>query len=156
MCPSKDDMSDESQAKTGALYFCAIEILTRHAAQDVRHDLESIFWLLLWVVLRYTRTTRYRVHDLYCSIFRAQTDDSNALSKEGFLFRMMDWEVKNHKLLTALLSKLKDIVADQNFVRSKIPLTYESVLALFDEALASPGWPTEDDHARPFKMPSTA
>ncbi|EPS93540.1 hypothetical protein FOMPIDRAFT_93727 [Fomitopsis schrenkii] len=169
MGPTKDDMSDEAKAeqeewrarmkikeRTGTLYFMAIEILRSHVAHDVRHDLESFFWLLLWVILRYTRTTRYLVHDLYINVFGAQTDDSSALSKEGFLFRMLDWEVKDNKPLTTLLSKFKDIVADQNFVRSKIPLTYESVLTLFDEALASPGWPTEDDHARPFKMPSTA
>lgn len=134
----------------------AIEILRSHVAHDVRHDLESFFWLLLWVVLRYTRTTHSRVHDLYLNLFGAQTDDGSALSKEGFLFRKLDWEVKDNMPLTTLLSKFKALVNRQNADCDQVPLTYERVLDLFDEALVSPGWPSKDDHALPFKMPTTA
>ncbi|KAI0733683.1 hypothetical protein C8Q72DRAFT_966962 [Fomitopsis betulina] len=67
---NKEGMTEEAKAelenwigkmklkeRTAALYFMAIEILKTNVTHDVRHDLESFFWLLLWAVLRYTTTT---------------------------------------------------------------------------------------------------
>ena len=136
----------------------AIDILKTHVTHDVRHDLESFFWLLLWVVLRYTATTCLPPNDLYVSVFGAQTDRMSAYSKAGFLADEMDWEVKDNKPLTTLIKKYKlkchkSVQTPPESQDEGEPLTYESVLALFDEALARPDWP-QGDHALPFKMPS--
>ena len=136
----------------------AIEILETHVAHDVRHDLESFFWLLLWVVLRYTITTCHPPYEIYVTIFGAQTDSISAAIKTNFLLKDMEWEVKDNKPLTTLIRKYKQLC----FMSTKrpsepegrvVPLTYEAVLELFDEALADPDWP-QDDHALPFKMPT--
>ena len=136
----------------------AIEILETHVAHDVRHDLESFFWLLLWVVLRYTATTCLPPHEIYVTVFGAQTDGASAVVKSGFLIKNMNWEVKDNRPLTTLVQKYKKLCS-MSMQRSLEPegrvepLTYEAVLALFDEALADPDWP-QDDHALPFKMPT--
>ena len=131
----------------------AIEILETYVAHDVRHDLESFFWLLLWVVLRYTRTTCRPINAVYSKVFDHQTEEASAVWKGHFLTREMRWEVANNKPLTTLVSKFKDLCETANTKLAPVPLTYESVMALFDEALASPDWP-QGDRGLPFKMPS--
>ena len=143
----------------GTLSFMAIEILDTHVAHDVRHDLESFFWLLLWVVLRYTATTCDPPKEPYVSIFGAQTDSNSAWMKTSFLFRDMDWEVRDNKPLTTLVQKYKRLCymsmrrpSAESDSGQAVPLTYEAVLALFDEAIIASDWP-QDDRALPFKMP---
>ena len=134
----------------------AVEILATHVAHDVRHDLESFFWLLLWVVLRYTRTTSWPKYRLYGEVFGAQTERDNLAHKKCFLDEDMNWEVEGNKPLTTLVSKFKELVELQNPPKRgppAQPLTYEKVMTLFDEAIASPDWP-QNDHALAFKMPS--
>lgn len=41
---------------------------------------------------RSTRTTCWRVHDLWCGIFGAHSGDSSACSTETVLFQMISWE----------------------------------------------------------------
>ena len=136
----------------------AIEILKTPVMHDARHDLESIFWLLLWVALRYAATTCYPPDEPYATIFGAQTDSFSAILKSGFLIMDMEWEVKNNKPLTTLTRKYKQIcyMAMQRPLEPRsrvVPLTYEAVLALFDGSLADPNWP-QDDHASPISMPT--
>ncbi|KAH9930097.1 uncharacterized protein B0H18DRAFT_1147619 [Fomitopsis serialis] len=140
--------------RTGTLYFMAIEILLTFVAHDVNHDLESFFWLLLWAVLRYTRHTHHSSCQLFLSVFDAQDATSSAAKKSLFLNRPMFWEIRDNKPLTTLIRKFKTLChrAQPGDSLDIIPLTYESVLALFDEALADPSWP-ENDPALPFKLP---
>ena len=132
----------------------AIEILSTYVAHDVRHDLESFFWLLLWIVLRYTKTTCWPPYEEYISVFGGQTEKQSAIGKVAFLVDTMEWEVVDNKPLTMLVRRFKDLCksATPYAMPAQVPLTYESVVALFDEALARPDWP-QNDHALPFKMP---
>ena len=137
----------------------AIEILKTHVTHDARHDLESFFWLLLWAVLRYTTTTCDPPNQLYAIIFGSHTDASSASAKFSFLGNDMDWVVQDNKPLTTLVQKFKNLcclsVQWPLTPNAAVPLTYEAVLELFDEALADPDWP-QNDPALPFKMPTHA
>ncbi|KAI0730061.1 hypothetical protein C8Q72DRAFT_776846 [Fomitopsis betulina] len=148
--------------RTGTLYFMAIEILATYVAHDVRHDLESFFWLLLWVVLRYTQTTCWPPNAVYTRVFAHYTEETSAMGKRYFLSMPMEWEVVGNAPLTTLVRKFKALCAramaqydlDTGALKNQgVALTYESVMALFDEALVSPEWP-QGDRALPFKMPS--
>ncbi|KAI0733662.1 hypothetical protein C8Q72DRAFT_933312 [Fomitopsis betulina] len=170
-----DGMTDEAKAdlahylarmklkeRTGTLYFMAIEILQTHVTHDVRHDLESFFWLLLWAVLRYTTIAcdPPNQHHLYANVFNAHTDEASAHAKLNFLFNNIDWAVQDNKPLTTLVRKFKgmcyySLQRPSELEAKVIPLTYEAVLELFDEALADPDWP-QNDPALPFKMPTHA
>ena len=137
----------------------AIEILTTYVAHDFSHDLESFFWLLLWVVLRYTKTTCWPAYRQYLATFGGQTEEQSAKDKMFFLMRPMEWEVVGNAPLTELVRNFKMLCSykalpDYMFPEKKaVPLTYESVMALFDDSLARADWP-QNDHALPFKMPS--
>ncbi|TFY59307.1 hypothetical protein EVJ58_g5850, partial [Rhodofomes roseus] len=141
--------------RTGTLLYMAIEILCSYVAHDVRHDLESVFWLLLCMVVRHTIHTSYPAYELYLDIFDAHTERASAKSKRSFLAGPMDWEVEGNKPLTTLIRKYK-VLCLRNTPREEssniTPLTYESVLDLFDEALADMSWP-KNDRALPFKIP---
>ena len=136
----------------------AIEILTTYVAHDFSHDLESFFWLLLWVVLRYTKTTCWPAYQQYLILFGGQTEMQSAMAKKFFLAQHMEWEVVGNAPLTELVSKFKTLcyraLPDHEIPEKKIvPLTYETVMALFDDSLDRADWP-QNDHALPFKMPS--
>ena len=135
----------------------AIEILTTYVAHDVRHDLESFFWLLLWVVIRYTKTTCWRHYEEYLSTFGGLTEKESAKDKFCFLTQRIDWQVVSNAPLTDLVVEFKLLCSwalpDEDRKASPVPLTYESVMALFDKALARDDWP-QNDHALPFKMSS--
>ena len=136
----------------------AIEILRTYVAHDFSHDLESFFWLLLWVVLRYTKTTCWPAYRQYLATFGGQTEEQSASDKMFFLMRPMRWEVVGNAPLTELVSKFKTLcyraLPDHEIPEKKIvPLTYETVMALFDDSLDRADWP-QNDHALPFKMPS--
>ena len=133
-----------------------------YVAHDVRHDLESFFWLFLWVVLRYTQTTCWLPNAVYTRVFAHYTEETSAMGKRYFLSMPMEWEVVDNPPLTTLVRKFKALCTEAMaqydpytgaITNQGVTLTYESVMALFDEALASPGWP-QGDRALPFKMPS--
>ena len=138
----------------------AIEILETNVTHDVRHDLESFFWLLLWAVLRYTTTTCDPPNQLYATVFGSHTDALSASAKFSFLSDNIEWSVKDNKPLTALVRKFKDLCYLSQQRPSEptalvVHLTYDAVLNLFDEALADPDWP-QNDPVLPFKMPTHA
>ncbi|KAH9930114.1 uncharacterized protein B0H18DRAFT_1209606 [Fomitopsis serialis] len=142
--------------RTGTLFFMAIEILLTYVVHDVRHDLESAFWLLLCMILRHTKHTSSPQYMLYLRVFGAENELDSAGRKQVFLSGPMEWEIKDNKPLTTLVRKFKTLcknnLPNYDDPSSVIPLTYESVLSLFDEALADPSWP-ENDCALPFKLP---
>ncbi|EPS95933.1 hypothetical protein FOMPIDRAFT_7878, partial [Fomitopsis schrenkii] len=148
----QDGITEQSKAEreNGTFYFMAIDILEADATHDVRHDLESFFWLLLWVVLRYTATTCFPPNEPYETVFGAHTDNLSACVKYNFLRREMYWEVKGNKPLTTLIRKYKQLcyfsLRRPLEPGGEIPLTHDAILDLFNEALADPGWP-HDDHA---------
>lgn len=41
----------------------------RLVIHEARHDLESFYWLLLWLVLRHTRLSDYDVHGTLKDLF---------------------------------------------------------------------------------------
>ncbi|KAH9930116.1 uncharacterized protein B0H18DRAFT_1209608 [Fomitopsis serialis] len=143
--------------RTGTLDFMAMEILHSYLAHDVRHDLESFFWLLLWIVSRHTSNTSYPTYGVYLDVFDTHQEKSSAAKKITFLMESMPFQVKDNKPLTTLLRDFKQLCL-HNVPRGGedpstiVPLTYESVLAVFDKALADPSWP-ESDSALPFKLP---
>lgn len=48
----------------------AVEVLQRRLViHEARHDLESFYWLLLWLVLRHTRLSDYDVHGTLKDLF---------------------------------------------------------------------------------------
>ena len=98
--------------------------------------------------------------EMFVELFGPHTELSSAAAKFNFLGTPRpDWKVPGNEPLNTLITKFKDLVADQNPLTSgmnphpPVYLTYESVVALFDEALAKNTWPV-GDKALPFLLPS--
>ncbi|KAJ7037782.1 hypothetical protein C8F04DRAFT_1091509 [Mycena alexandri] len=148
---------------TGTLPFMAIQILdNENMAESDRvshqpcHDLESIYWLLVWMILRHTKHT-HPAGALACSqLF----DPTGTLSKRGW----STWRTPvNPQLpLFELVEGLREQVSAQNRIPNTgkyqmgpepLPITYEAFRRIFDAELAAPGWPTNDAMI-PFRIPS--
>ncbi|KAF8208525.1 hypothetical protein K438DRAFT_2012560 [Mycena galopus ATCC 62051] len=139
---------------TGTLPFVAIEMIDPsnilHAAH---HDLESFYWLLIWMIVRHTNHT-HKDGDLACSrLF----DPEGLATKKGFI---ADNNFPGqHDPLFQLADALRELVLYQHPPQAAgwnivpILLTHETVLEAFDKHLNSEGWP-KNDHALVFKTPS--
>ncbi|KAJ7199511.1 hypothetical protein B0H12DRAFT_1226117 [Mycena haematopus] len=137
----------------GTFPFMAIELIkdseTMHAAH---HDLESVYWLLIWMILRHT--DRQHLHgNLMCSrLFDHPTGgaklgwihENQFPSKVDPLFQLAE-ELRHHVLRQNPPKGVWDIVPDA--------LTHKKLLDIFDKHLGGNNWPTADV-ALVFKVPS--
>ncbi|KAI0761622.1 hypothetical protein BD413DRAFT_589491 [Trametes elegans] len=154
----EDEIEDSNTFKerTGTYYFMALDLINSSNTAAVihvpSHDLESFYWVLLWVVLRHTEcfvkargiTGRQACAGLYrndpevcySQKFRWLTDET-----AGHI------DVSNNRPLTMFMEKLQCMVGDTIPHRhfAGVPLTYDAMLAAFDEALEMEGWPEDED-----------
>ena len=135
----------------------ALQLLARVCpVHRVSHDLESFYWVLLWVVLRHTAHRHPAKDQALPSIFTEGDDWSAAGAKAIWLGGSTKLVIPKNKPLTKLMEKYRLLARDnwQSHHRSGKSLTYEAVEEIFVTALASKGWPT-DDKALPFPLPDT-
>ncbi|KAI0648605.1 hypothetical protein C8Q79DRAFT_904565 [Trametes meyenii] len=145
----------EMKERTGTYYFMAIELLgiSRNRRHDVHHDLESFYWVLIWIALRHT------VHDHYLGLLACDTvfkfghDTESQAMKLHFIWQTPPLCISDNAPLSTLLHKFTDLVSVSHEKREPVPLSYESVLPLFEEAIKSDAWPV-DDAAIPFTPPA--
>ncbi|KAI0788299.1 hypothetical protein C8Q74DRAFT_1367046 [Fomes fomentarius] len=135
--------------RTGTYYFMPVDMLLGHMPliHTLRHDLESFYWVLLWVIFRHTKHSRTQA---ICEEIFVYGNDSNASHlKIGWLNSQVphlksQLKIAQNRPLTRLIRKYGALVC--GFVRDQSNLDHDSVLALFDEALNdSERWPQEDD-----------
>ncbi|GBE83603.1 predicted protein [Sparassis crispa] len=147
------DPNDSLKERTGTYAFMAVELLNkRRVIHDAHHDLESFYWLLIWLVLRHTS------HDdpkgaKRCSLLFFHDDDVLCGEvKRAWLCRDQYLGVPGNAPLTWLLKELTILCDDCQCRRNgpTVHLTYKAVLEKFETALSLDGWP-EDDCAIPFK-----
>ncbi|KAI0327074.1 hypothetical protein GY45DRAFT_1428709 [Cubamyces sp. BRFM 1775] len=144
--------AEKFKERTGTYYFIAHDLIdpdTITPIHDICHDLESYYWVLLWVVLRHTNHTA----GITCADLFPFGDDRTAAEKKynwGHKMRR-SLTVVNNPPLTKLLEDFKMLIyfSLQEKMAGPVPLTYEAVLRVFDEAIARDDWPS-DDKAIPF------
>ncbi|KAF9808132.1 hypothetical protein IEO21_07968 [Rhodonia placenta] len=137
-----------TQERTGTLYFIAIEVMEGISLHEARHDLESFYWLLFWLMLRHTQHSHpdgQKASDFY---FKAPSESALAEYKRIWLIQHAPISVPGNHPMSKLLVDLRDLCR-RNCLLSHLnnpiePLTHEAMLAKFNEALASPGWPEYD------------
>ncbi|KAL7279496.1 hypothetical protein ACG7TL_007339 [Trametes sanguinea] len=139
--------------RRGAYYFLAIDLLEAYpeTLHEPLHDIESFYWVLIWVVLRRTRCHREGVAegDALCQdLFSADKDSFAANQKGGWLRNRKSFVVSHNEPLTTLIRRFNLMVGrsqlDPFELVRKAVLTHGAVLALFDETLAMEGWPEND------------
>ncbi|KZT63176.1 hypothetical protein DAEQUDRAFT_185170 [Daedalea quercina L-15889] len=105
----------------------AVEVLRRGIIHQARHDLESFYWLLLWLIFRHTKHSGVDTYQ-----------------------RRSDRQPASYQTSRRFLTPMCGQLWHGNSIPPRQPLTYDSVLRLFDDSLARPDWP-ERDAAIPFK-----
>jgi hypothetical protein len=146
----------------------AIELLekenTRH---ELHHDLESFYWLLTWIILRYTA---HNHSDGQLACHRLFDVDKPAVLKRDWLMHTPPLDNKASPLyilaeamrqLTLQQTRIQEKGMTFSFVRNppKIdaePLTYALIELAFNAVTTHPGWQTFQDApgTLPFKVPS--
>ncbi|OSC97848.1 hypothetical protein PYCCODRAFT_1481008 [Trametes coccinea BRFM310] len=148
---------DGLKERRGAYYFLAIELLEAYpgTVHEAFHDIESFYWVLVWVVLRHTRCHREGVADsdaLCQDLFSANKDSIAANQKGGWIWSRRPFVVSNNEPLTTLIRRFNIMLVlnqiDVVDLTRRALLTHGAVLAAFDEALAMEGWPENDCKAR--------
>ncbi|KAI0668010.1 hypothetical protein C8Q78DRAFT_1147398 [Trametes maxima] len=145
--------------RTGTYYFMALELLDMEedALHDVQHDLESFYWVLIWIVLRHTAHTHPQGRLACDTVFKLGSDTTSRAMKRDFVMQKKPVCVFDNAPFTTLLMKFKKLVSRTPYISGRFlddpaPLTYDTVLPLFEEAINSTGWP-ENDAALPFAPP---
>ncbi|PIL28127.1 hypothetical protein GSI_09778 [Ganoderma sinense ZZ0214-1] len=140
-----DDLHEFLKERTGTFLFMAIALLNpspEPIIHAIPHDLESFYWVLLWVVLRHTKHVVASMkgksrHETCAEVFKQ--GDAEEASKSKFFwvkFHVKYLDVTRNKPLTDLLKQFAVLINDDNVV-----LDYDQVLELFNTALASESWP---------------
>ncbi|KZT23535.1 hypothetical protein NEOLEDRAFT_535536 [Neolentinus lepideus HHB14362 ss-1] len=158
--PTQDDLT----YITGTFQFMAIDRLKEHPGNhEPHHDIESSYWVLLWVVLRHTECEVKEWgkikpgSECVARIFEGE----NGTSKVLFLCNA-EVVVHGNKPLTRLMERLQYLVSLRymnKVLRAKLTeqkvilpeLTHETVIKEFEEALKCDGWPYADG-AVPFRV----
>ncbi|KAI0636326.1 hypothetical protein C8Q77DRAFT_1156006 [Trametes polyzona] len=154
---SDGEVEKNKKERTGTYYFMAVELISGETIiHDVHHDLESFYWILLWVLLRHAECSRNGDSgEALCEkTFIWENDDLSMGAKNNWLQK-----TTTHKLvfpgnppLTELMTAFTRQVASQTasqFLKSLgFPvscLNYDLVLDLINQALAdTAGWPPND------------
>ncbi|KAI0648606.1 hypothetical protein C8Q79DRAFT_1007195 [Trametes meyenii] len=144
--------------RAGTHHFIAIELHypRTNVPHDLNHDLESFFWVLIWIVLRHTR----HIHPYGCSacdtVFVTESDNDTLARgmKLSFAIDIRSVRVLHDGPLSTLLNKFRDLVLESLLLRRGpiSDLSWETVLPLFKEAIDSDGWP-QSDAAIPYPPP---
>lgn len=133
----------------GTYYFMAVEMLDsdKVVIHKPRHDLESFYWVLLWVILRHTlhnldqkRCEQIFVYgkDNEASTQKCDWVDRSDHKKRGYLVNF-----KDNRPLTILLRQYRQLV--RQHIHTETGLDYDSVLTIFDNALSMDGWPSKSE-----------
>ncbi|PIL28141.1 hypothetical protein GSI_09792 [Ganoderma sinense ZZ0214-1] len=142
-----DDTEGLLKERTGTFLFMAIDLLgrnTRPVIHAIRHDLESFYWALLWVVIRHIDCRATSIDGLTrqetCAHVFKQDDGSIArMAKSDWMMNdAQGLEILHNPPFTFLMTKFSELVKEKS-------LTYDNVLSLFDAALAAGPWPEVDD-----------
>ncbi|KAI0692081.1 hypothetical protein C8T65DRAFT_745297 [Cerioporus squamosus] len=137
--------------RTGTFYFIAIMLqVRRNLEHTVGHDLESFYWVLVWVVVRHVAHAHPFGNDLCPTIFPyGDKQKSHGAKTEWIMDHVHDFSIPGNAPLTDLIKELAKLVEHHYHAAS---LDYDMVLGPIEAALARDDWP-ENDAALPYVVP---
>lgn len=121
----------------------------------VQHDLESLYWVFIWIVLRHTEHTHHNGVDACRKLFDHDDEEVCRSQKLQWLAsERQKFAVRDNRPLTILLAVFTKLVAKAHNDR-RHPLEYDTIIRLFQRTLAMDAWP-ENDTAIPYKHIDTS
>ncbi|KAJ7091938.1 hypothetical protein B0H15DRAFT_906019 [Mycena belliarum] len=154
---------DQSLKMTGTYPFLALDLLNARRKgvmrqHECKHDLESFYWVLIWVLLRHADHASPN-GAMTCSLLFDASFATDAIGRKLYWLGQ-PWPhglFPSNPPLSRLVRDLSLIFYNQasscSIMASGVPATHESVLAAFDRALESDGWPIVPDGAKPLVPP---
>ncbi|KAI0363870.1 hypothetical protein BV20DRAFT_83565 [Pilatotrama ljubarskyi] len=147
-----ENANSSHKERTGTYYFMAFEILrgvtSGPTVHHIHHDLESFYWVLLWVVLRHTKHDHPKGQHACTQVFKFGDDSESSAMKRDWIVDQAraPLGIADNEPLSTLLADLSDIVGDNfpQWKREPLYLTYDRMLEKFDTALAKESWPEND------------
>ncbi|EPT00608.1 hypothetical protein FOMPIDRAFT_1049638 [Fomitopsis schrenkii] len=156
---SKDEQRKEEQKqRTGTIHFMAVEILDKcfRVTHEARHDLESFYWLLVWIVLRHVKGHKFQT---WFELFDCPTSVAALAAKHLWMSdNIQRIYIPNNIPLTNLLEKFRNLCQKNYYMEEpEKRMTHNDVLRLFSNALMDrKKWPrTAKDGPEPWVMPAT-
>ncbi|KAJ6512125.1 hypothetical protein C8R47DRAFT_681970 [Mycena vitilis] len=166
------DVNKSLKDLTGTYPFMAIEL---HEKEDtlhtISHDMESFYWLLIWMILRYTAHT-HKDKDLAChKLFEVEDlagrkskwvdvatplDEASPLGRMGEIMRILVMAQNPRVQEPGKIEFTRPGTVQQAPVRAPdaIPITYVDMEAVFDVVKTHSSWDTFPDCAAlVFKAP---
>ncbi|KAJ7091941.1 hypothetical protein B0H15DRAFT_1021266 [Mycena belliarum] len=155
---------DKSLMATGTYPFLALDLLEARqygvvCQHECKHDLESFYWVLIWILLRHADHASPNGAMACSLLFDKDTDGDASANKLQWLLarRVRSNLFPSNPPLSRLVGELSVIFFHQASSStpeaSGVPATHESVLAAFDRALESDDWPIVPDGAKPLVPP---
>ncbi|KAF7315800.1 DAD domain-containing protein [Mycena indigotica] len=148
----------ELKDMTGTYAFVSLAVLTAHQERvsllhRFEYDIESFYWIILWVLLRHTQHLHVD-RALACANFFDHPSDSIALSiKRDWLLSGDAKIFSNNPNLATLVSDLRAPLREA--LHDPDSLTYNKMFRHFVAARNKHDWP-EGDVAMPFTPPNRA
>ncbi|KAJ7717059.1 hypothetical protein DFH07DRAFT_346847 [Mycena maculata] len=157
--------------RTGTFSFLAIQILgNREVPHNAGHDLESVYWLLVWIILRHT-TFPGRTPTACHELFDHDTTAAAALKKHwmhertpleqgplcGVAEALRRYVILQNPAVQDSFDTPFDFGPDEPVSQPVKPpreIRHEDLLTVFKVALATDRWPA-DDKAEHFIPPDT-
>jgi Fungal protein kinase len=126
----------------GTYQFMAVDVLM-HKMHEHKHDLESIYWLLIWIILRHVDHNQGPFG--YSKLFDVENRELAAAQKEYWL-RHSELRIIRNEPLPRLLNSLRILFNKQlaDIDTASVEVTYNTLLATIDNALCLPDWPEND------------
>ncbi|KAJ7729706.1 hypothetical protein DFH07DRAFT_756714 [Mycena maculata] len=146
---------------TGTLPFMAIEIIENTVTHGPHHDLESFYWLLIWMILRHTAHSHPEGSMACSNLFGRSGDDT----KLGWI-QSRTPSGPSSPLLAIVDQLRKDVLLqnppvtgpydsdDSSDEQKAVHLTHERVLDHFMKRIESDKWRKTDDPALDFVLPN--
>ncbi|KAI1788690.1 hypothetical protein LXA43DRAFT_1024688 [Ganoderma leucocontextum] len=152
-----DDDEGQLKERTGTFLFMSDELLASRVpvVHDVRHNIHSFYWVLLWVILHHTVHNMPRTKGEACArVFKQGDSEEAAAAKRNWFWE--EWEylaIRDNGALTALMKEFSALVR-ASMLPPKTSLKYDAVLDVFDRVLARVDWPTSKDHPVRYTLPT--
>ncbi|KAH9922495.1 uncharacterized protein B0H18DRAFT_1212573 [Fomitopsis serialis] len=156
--PNTKQSKFDHKQRTGTLYFMAVEVLDENfsVTHEARHDLESFYWLLVWIVLRHTAYHHINGDRAWHALFDAPTIEiCRGLKIQWLVNPSRPLEFKKNPNLTWLLEQFRNRCQTNydNVNLENTCMTHKQVLDLFDRALKNRrAWP-KNDRAKAWTPP---
>ncbi|KAF9014202.1 hypothetical protein BDQ17DRAFT_1419106 [Cyathus striatus] len=155
---AKDDKKD----LTGAPQFLASELLDDQLLDDQRvahkphHDLESFYWVFIWILLRHTEHERAEKNNACQQLFDHIEAYKMYSTKSTWLLALPTkppLTIKGNARLNALLEDVREIFRTYYTQIPQTLPTHRSVVECLNKHIEAEDWPTDDskrEYVRPL------